>query len=103
MKKQIKPLFAHGGDRKSKDFKIPKRNTKKRDNEYYLARLQRDYPLVYQQYLSGKYKNVRQACIAVGFIKVASDYDRTIQLVDKLTNDEIVQLTGYLSERIYND
>jgi hypothetical protein len=70
--KIVQELGTHGGDRRSKDFSrcekhILVKGTGNRD--YTLARLKRDYPKIAQALERKKFKSVRAAAIAAGFIK----------------------------------
>jgi hypothetical protein len=48
---------------------------KKRDRAYYERRLAKNFPAFYADWLAGKYKNVHQAAIAAGLIKLSSRLD----------------------------
>lgn len=43
----------------------------KRDNDYYLKRLEDEFPAIYDDYLAGRYRSVRAACVAAGIRKTA--------------------------------
>jgi hypothetical protein len=43
---------------------------KKRDSNYYKRRLQREFPRIYSELLSGKHESVRQAAAAAGLIRL---------------------------------
>lgn len=50
-------------------WSLPLSRASERGNEYLRERLQRDFPGVYADLVSGKHKNVRQASIAAGLTK----------------------------------
>lgn len=47
----------------------------KRDNQYYLDRLRKDYPAVYADFQAGKFKSAAEALIAAGLRKPRSQLD----------------------------
>jgi len=93
---EIQPLLSHGGtgaNRYTNKINYRGRDTtsvKKplRGNTYLIARLKRDHPDIISKLMSGGYKNVHQAAIAAGIIKVKTPLEKIQVELKKLTMDE---------------
>jgi hypothetical protein len=46
--------------------------TEKRDADYYLKRIEREFPTIYADHRAGRIRSVRQAAIRAGLVKVPS-------------------------------
>jgi len=69
----------------------------KRDNTYYLERLKIDFPIIYTDYLSGKYSSVREAFIAAGLVKATSELNllkRTWKRANRKERSEFLNWIG---------
>ncbi len=86
--------MKHGGDRKSKTFNPVTKTKLKRDSNYYLGRLKRDYPQIYEQYQDGIYKSVRQACIEAGIIKTTKTSQFNIIELDEIELSALNFISG---------
>lgn len=60
----------------------------KRDNEYYLNRLQAEHPAIFADYQAGKYKNATQAFTAAGFHKTRTQLQQLESAWKKATPAE---------------
>ncbi len=93
----MEPLKNIGGDRKSKKYiPVQDRDINKRDKSYYLARLKRDHPDIYECFEAGKFSSVRAACIAAGIIKIKDNFQKATTIIDKLTRNETGSMFQHL-------
>jgi len=72
--------------------------TAKRDNSYYGARLEREFPAVWADYQTGRYSSLRAACIEAGLIKPRKRSNELKNAWRKAKVDEKIQFLQYLKQ-----
>jgi len=70
----------------------------KRDNSYYSARLEREYPAVWADYQTGRYASLRAACVQAGLIKPRKRSNELKNAWRKAKIDEKIQFLQYLKQ-----
>src|SRR5665647_2171436 len=68
----------------------------KRDAAYYRARLRREYPSFFADFIGGKYSSVREATAAAGLIRLPSRVDAMKREWKKATNAQQVEFVKWL-------
>lgn len=73
-----------------------------RDNAYYEARLQRDFPAIYADLQAGKYKTITEATIAAGLKKSRTRLHELKNAFDKPSKSEQTAFLGWLTAQGYS-
>lgn len=70
----------------------------KRDNSYFSARLEREFPAIWADYQSGRYASLRAACIEAGLMKPRKRSNELKNAWRKAKVDEKIQFLQYLKQ-----
>ncbi len=91
---KAQPLKEFGEAGPGRGKRVPGKapTIKSASNEYWLGRLARDRPDVLEAMKQGKYRSVKEAVIAAGWLKQPTTVDRMQKLWDKASDDERLQV-----------
>ena len=85
----VPSLATHGGDRKSENReKAESPKSYGTGSDYLRRRLTRDRPDLLADLESGKFKSLRQACVAAGIVKEKTRVEKAADLIRKMTEEE---------------
>jgi hypothetical protein len=92
--------FGEAGPGRGKRVPGKAPTTKGASNEYWLGRLARDRPDILEEMKQGKYRSVKAAVVAAGWLKQQTTVDRMRKLWQKATERErqafAVEVMGWL-------
>jgi hypothetical protein len=96
--KATKPLAPHGANQHSKDLAMPN-SSGGTNSKYLLARIKRDRPDIAEAMERGKYKSIRSAAIAAGFVKPESALTMTLRWYRRMTPTERAAFLAEINDK----